>query len=79
MKKCILLLLLCLNFTSMGNETISEATKSKSDYVYICTGPKATAYHRTPDCKGLNKCSGNVVKVSRSKAKHRSPCKICKP
>lgn len=47
--------------------------------VYICTGPKAKAYHKTKDCSGLNRCSGNIVAVSQSKAREmgRHPCKKC--
>lgn len=47
--------------------------------VYICTGPKATTYHKTQKCRGLNKCSGRILKVTvkQAKEKHRKPCKIC--
>ena len=47
--------------------------------VYICTGSKAYTYHKTNRCRGLNRCSGNVVAVSLSKAKQmdRRPCKLC--
>ena len=47
--------------------------------VYICTGPKAKAYHRTDRCSGLNRCSGDIVSVSLEKAKQmgRTPCKKC--
>ena len=48
-------------FTESGNSTNSV--------VYICTGPKAAVYHRTKHCSGLNRCSGDIVSVSLSKAK----------
>lgn len=58
----------------------SKSPVKKSDkIVYICDGPKAKVYHSSPNCRGLNRCSGNIVKVSVSKAKEmgRRPCKIC--
>ena len=47
--------------------------------VYVCTGPKATTYHKTNHCSGLNRCSGDIIPVSLSKAKQmgRRPCKKC--
>lgn len=52
----------------------SEATNT--EYVYICTGPKAKVYHASDDCKGLDRCSGEIKKVPKSTV-HRRPCKIC--
>ncbi len=70
MKKLIILAFL-LTFPLLGMETANET-------VYICTGPKAVAYHKTKDCKGLSKCSDDVVSVSLEKiSKTRRPFKIC--
>lgn len=50
----------------------------KSDTVYICTGPKAKVYHKYNDCRGLERCSGEVKEISLEKAKKiRRPCRIC--
>ncbi len=50
----------------------------KSEYVYICTGPKAKVYHATPKCKGLSKCSGDIKKVTLEEIqKSRRACKLC--
>lgn len=50
----------------------------KSDTVYICTGPKAKVYHKYKDCRGLDRCSGDIKEISLEKAKKmRRPCKIC--
>ncbi|MDY5632498.1 MAG: hypothetical protein SPF56_08435 [Bacteroidaceae bacterium] len=51
----------------------------KEPTVYICTGPKAAVYHKTMRCSGLNRCSGDVVPLSLSKAKEmgRRACKKC--
>lgn len=48
--------------------------------VYVCTGPTATTYHATPNCRGLSRCSGDVVYVQEDEAVdelRRRPCKIC--
>lgn len=71
MKKVALLFLFCLPLLSMK----VDAPEKK---VYICTGPKATVYHATPKCKGLNRCSGKVIAVSFEGIKgKRRACKIC--
>ena len=55
----------------------AESLQSNST-VYICTGPKAVVYHKTPKCSGLNRCSGDIVKTTIEKAKKtRRACKIC--
>ena len=70
MKKLFILVFL-LTFPLLGMETANET-------VYICTGPKAVVYHKTKDCRGLSKCSDDVVSVSLEKiSKTRRPCKIC--
>lgn len=55
------------------------AQAPQTNYVYICTGPSATTYHKTDECKGLNKCSREIKMVSIDKAKKmgRRPCKFC--
>ena len=47
--------------------------------VYVCTGPTASTYHKSNRCSGLNRCSGDVIPVSLSKAKQmgRRPCRKC--
>ena len=60
----------------MAAPSCSTAEAANGGEVYICTGPKAKVYHTSPNCKGLNKCSGSVKKVSRSSVKRRA-CRIC--
>lgn len=52
---------------------------NNAQYVYICTGPKSKTYHKYDDCKGLKRCSKDIVKVSLDKAKSmkRRACKLC--
>ena len=47
--------------------------------VYICTGRTAKRYHKTENCQGLSRCSGEVRKVTidEAKAMHRTPCHWC--
>ena len=48
-------------------------------YVYICTGPESKRYHSNSNCRGLNKCSASIEKVTVAKAKSmkRTACRIC--
>ena len=57
----------------------SFSLESSPSTVYICTGPKAKVYHSSSTCRGMNRCSGEVVGVSLAKAKKmgRRECKIC--
>ena len=55
------------------------STSEGSQYVYICTGPKAYSYHRHSRCNGLNNCQADIKKVTieYARAHKRRPCKIC--
>lgn len=62
---------------------IITPTKSKQTEksVYVCTGEKSVAYHATKNCRGLNRCGGDIkaVTLSQAKAMGRRACRICKP
>lgn len=76
MIKRLAILLLCgVSFIAVNSKDSVQA----SGTVYICTGPKAHAYHRTERCSGLNKCSASIIPVSESKAKAmgRHRCNKC--
>ena len=68
-----LFLLLSPKGVEMGDVHSSDVT------VYVCTGPMSKKYHATKDCRGLNKCSEDIIAVSLEKAKNmgRGPCGIC--
>ncbi|MBD5272845.1 MAG: hypothetical protein HDS42_06245 [Bacteroides sp.] len=53
------------------------SSKPKTEYVYVCNGPNSYAYHSTPYCSGLNRCSTSVKKVKASSVRGRKPCKKC--
>lgn len=72
-----ILILSALAFILSGQ--VSTEVKTKEATVYICTGPKATKYHATQTCRGLNRCSGSIrqLPVSSARSKGFTPCKIC--
>ncbi len=78
MKKLLFILtLLSLSFIPMNSGT-HQADTEKDRIVYVCTGPKAVAYHYDENCKGLNKCSRSIKAVRlRDVPKRHRPCKIC--
>jgi hypothetical protein len=54
--------------------------KQTQDSVWICKSSTAYVYHSTPDCRGLDRCTHPIIKVSLYDAIHlygRRPCKIC--
>ena len=77
--KIVLMALIFLVPVTDNKASKSQARFNADEIVYICTGPKAATYHSSPNCRGLNRCSGDVAKVTLSKAKGmgRRPCKIC--
>ncbi len=72
MSKYIISLLLLLSFAT-------TTAISDTNNVYICTGSKSACYHRISSCRGLSRCSGSVVAISKEKAVStgKRPCKIC--
>ena len=74
------LLLLSL-FLLFGQLSAVPEPMPKPEYVYICTGPKSKCYHKTKNCQGLDRCSKEVIKVTKAYAvsKDRTPCKWCYP
>lgn len=57
---------------------LGKSESSSQQYVYICSGPKSIAYHRSSRCKGLSRCSSIISKVSLAEAKNlnRRSCRI---
>jgi hypothetical protein len=53
--------------------------KNKETYVFVCKSPTAHAYHKTQNCKGLSKCTHNIVRITEIEAKKQeyNPCKLC--
>ncbi len=49
--------------------------------VYICTGPRSVCYHKYSTCRGLSRCSTEILSVSIQEAtnekNHRRECHVC--
>lgn len=73
------LLLLGMLILSPTLNMAEKAGVKQSVMVYICTGGSSKRYHNTSSCRGLNKCSGNIIKITVEKARGmgRTPCQIC--
>lgn len=80
MKKFVLLLTIAMGVV-VGSVSAMHHTEADAEatYVYICTGPKSTVYHKTDKCRGLKNCSTSVKKVTVQEAEKmgRRACKIC--
>ena len=56
------------------------ASTNHSDVkVYICQGSMSECYHKTKDCKGLERCSTDIKEITLEQAKKmgRRPCGYC--
>ncbi len=48
--------------------------------VYICDSKTAKAYHKDQDCRGLSRCTHEVVKVTKKEAEEdygQVKCQVC--
>lgn len=67
MKKIIPLVLVIL--TSCSNNHKQEKHEINPDCVYVCSGSGAKRYHSIDDCKGLRKCSGEIIQMTVERRK----------
>lgn len=85
MKKFFLLVSLILSLFAFTNAPPRSnvpgiSVNQKTDSVYICNSTTGYDYNSSSDCRGLNRCTHGVLKVSLYDATHkygRQPCKIC--
>jgi hypothetical protein len=58
---------------------LAVSCKTANSQVYICTGPYSKAYHKTSECMGLSRCSGDIEGVSEDEAieEGRHKCHFC--
>jgi hypothetical protein len=73
---------LSLTLFSTNTEKAYSSTlqiNHKTETVYICTGKSSKKYHSKKDCRGLKRCSGDIIEVSVEDAENmgKTPCKIC--
>lgn len=64
---------------SCGNHRKQEKYEANPNCVYVCTGNNAKRYHSIEDCKGLSKCSGEIIEMTIDEAEEegKTPCKLC--
>lgn len=79
MKHTICIFVAFIAMATFDTVPMLSVTASNETYVYICTGPKSKRYHKTSSCRGLEKCSKDVKKVTLvyAEGKGRTPCNIC--
>ncbi|MDP2386164.1 MAG: hypothetical protein Q8M29_07320 [Bacteroidota bacterium] len=56
------------------------STAFVADNVYVCDSKTSVAYHATKDCKGLNRCTHEIIHISKTDAVsvyNKRACKIC--
>jgi hypothetical protein len=60
--------------------TVRTDSYRSDDQVYICDSQTANAYHSNQSCRGLNRCTHAVVKVTKKEAEEkydRVKCQMC--
>lgn len=65
--------------SSCNHGTKQIKHKIMNNRVYVCTGSTAKRYHSIVDCKGLSKCSGEIIELTVAEAEdyEKTPCKMC--
>ncbi|MBR4199488.1 MAG: hypothetical protein IKQ94_12035 [Bacteroidales bacterium] len=78
MRKVIFITTALLFCQAFFAQPVQERTEQDAT-VYICTGPSSKCYHKTDKCKGISRCSKEIIEVKQSYAesKGRTPCKMC--
>jgi len=79
MKKTILILSILISVSISNATSIRPRIKAVADSVWICVSPTGHKYHNDRDCRGLNRCTHEIRKVSKTQAIKMgySSCKIC--
>lgn len=77
MKRILPLALIIL--ASCGGHHKPEKYEADPDCVYVCSGRNARRYHSVDNCKGISKCSGEVIEMTIEEAEneYKTPCRIC--
>lgn len=69
----IILLFSSLLFVSAD----SFISHSESKKVFICDSESATKYHLKSNCKGLEKCDHEVLKITKEEAIKKGKTELC--
>ena len=82
----LIFILLYILILSPGNASVKYENRSilskeisQSVAVFICNSATAYAYHSYESCRGLNRCTHEIVRVSEERAQElgRRPCQVC--
>lgn len=67
------------SFIPIAIGIILSCSCTNDSRVYICTGPYSEAYHKTEECRGLRRCSGEIECITEKQAKEmeRHKCGWC--
>lgn len=60
----LLIFIPLISFFSLTENSVSNQTSD----VYICVSPNAKKYHFSKSCRGLQKCTHTISKVTKSEA-----------
>ena len=58
----------CSNKKSGKVQSLYESGDDAASIVYVCTGPSARAYHTNEGCKGLERCSDDIMEMTEQEA-----------
>lgn len=74
-----LFLLALVSLTSCGSRHKQEKHEADPDSMYVCSSARAKRYHSVSDCKGLQRCSGEILEMTIEEAEDedKSPCRMC--
>ena len=75
----ITLLMLLMPVMASSQHGSKGEREGNRQIVYVCTGRYAKSYHVKSDCKGLQNCKGEILKVTKTEAvaAGRKPCGYC--
>lgn len=77
MKQTILTLSFLALIGSIDAQTEPQKKQSDTTKVYICDSGGATKYHLDKDCRGLGRCTHNIVLVTKSEAIRKGKELLC--
>lgn len=77
LKIYIAFLALVATISSCSDNHKQKRREVNPDCVYVCSGHSAKRYHSISDCKGLRKCSGEILEMTVAEAEGKTPCRMC--
>lgn len=81
MKKLIFTIVVLLMTVPMAVDAgePAAAPAKESSTMWVCGGPNSKRYHKTKDCRGLNRCSKTPQKMTLKECQKKgyTACRIC--